>query len=169
MKTKIYIIVFTLSMLGLVSYHMFFKNNMPEQVREGINSVLGNNPDGLPELDWETLYALDYKTMEGPDKLMKLDGKRVRIPGYIVPLTDNYSQLDEFILVPDSQSCIHVPPPPPNLIVAVKLRDVVPVNEVHNPSWVEGIFKIEYSTSQYGGAAYKLDGIKLIKYEFEDD
>ena len=164
MRTKIHVGIAVLTLLGLLIYHLGF-NTAGSKFGGGLFAKKG---DSVPEINWEMLYSLDYKTMEGAAELMALDGKYVKIPGYIVPLSDNYSELDEFILVPDGQSCIHVPPPPPNLIVAVSLREKVPGSEVHNPSWVYGMFKIEYSTHQYGGAAFKLDGMKMEKFEFDD-
>ncbi|MCZ0932597.1 MAG: DUF3299 domain-containing protein [Oligoflexia bacterium] len=126
------------------------------------------NLDNIPILYWKLLHQLDYRTGKGPKSLTDMDGKLVKIPGYVVPLSDNYSVLDDFLLVPDAQSCIHVPPPPPNLIVTVKLREPIPIKKVWNPSWVIGVFKIEKSESQYGGSAYRLDGVKLEKFEYSN-
>ena len=50
----------------------------------------------------------------------ELDGKRVRIGGYVVPLDFEATNVKEFLLVPFVGACIHVPPPPPNQIIYVK-------------------------------------------------
>jgi uncharacterized protein len=43
----------------------------------------------------------------------ELNGARVRIPGFVVPLERGRDGLiDEFFLVPYFGACIHVPPPP---------------------------------------------------------
>lgn len=56
-----------------------------------------------------------------------LDGQYVKLPGYVVPLeSDEGGLLSEFLLVPWFGACIHVPPPPSNQIVFVRL-----------PSWRE--------------------------------
>ena len=49
-----------------------------------------------------------------------LDGKRVHIGGYVVPLDFDATRVKEFLLVPFVGACIHVPPPPANQIVYVK-------------------------------------------------
>lgn len=49
-----------------------------------------------------------------------LDGQRVRLRGYVVPLGVGWGGTDEFLLVPYYGACIHSPPPPPNQIVHVK-------------------------------------------------
>ena len=44
-----------------------------------------------------------------------LDGERVRLGGYVLPLDFNGPQeVTRFLLVPYVGACIHVPPPPPN-------------------------------------------------------
>ena len=86
--------------------------NKEEPLEPEIKRYL-ENPQSIPRLDWQTLYSFDYKAGKGPKELMDMDGKFVKIPGYVVPLSDNYTQLDEFLLVPNAQACIHVPPPPP--------------------------------------------------------
>lgn len=134
--------------------------------QSAIKTEIKKSKDGVPELEWELLHKLDYKTGSAPSELKDLHNKKVRIPGFIVPLNDDYTELDEFLLVPDAMSCIHVPPPPPNLIVHVKLNKKLKSSEVSNPSWVEGILKIETSKSMYGKSGYTMEGIKLEKFEF---
>ena len=51
----------------------------------------------------------------------KMDGARVRLPGYVVPLEEVKGELKEFLLVPYFGACIHSPPPPANQIVHVTL------------------------------------------------
>jgi hypothetical protein len=52
----------------------------------------------------------------------ELNGKRVRIPGYLLPLEVSGTKVTEFLLVPYVGACIHVPPPPPNQIIYVKVE-----------------------------------------------
>lgn len=117
---------------------------------------------------WEVLHQLDYKSGTIPDVLKKIDGKMVKIPGFLVPLSDNYNVLNEFLLVPDPQSCIHVPPPPPNLIVHVHLKEPIPSEEAFNPAWIIGRLKIETTESEYGSASYKMQADKLEKFNYEE-
>ncbi|MCB0347283.1 MAG: DUF3299 domain-containing protein [Bdellovibrionales bacterium] len=92
----------------------------------------------------------------------------MRLPGFIVPLSDNYAALKEFLIVPDPQACVHVPPPPPNLIVYANLVKAIPFDEISNPSWFEGILKIETTKNIYGAASYKMRVDKLERYEFSE-
>jgi len=57
-----------------------------------------------------------------------LNGKTVRIAGYLLPLEIDETKVTEFLLVPWVGACIHTPPPPPNQIVYVKMSK--PLNNV---------------------------------------
>ncbi|MGL4829805.1 MAG: DUF3299 domain-containing protein, partial [Vibrio sp.] len=47
----------------------------------------------------------------------ELNGSRVKIPGFVIPLEGDDQKVTEFLLVPYFGACIHVPPPPPNQII----------------------------------------------------
>lgn len=164
-------VVLILSVIGLIAFGgigYYFENHSPSIDDKEIESLL-KNPKKIPKIEWETLYKLDPDKSDIPAEVKPFNGKLVRIAGFIVPLTDEYMVLDEFLLVPDAQSCIHVPPPPPNLIIHVKLRKPLPIEKVFNPSWLTGILHVEETKSQYGNASYRMDGIKLEKYQYFTD
>ena len=115
---------------------------------------------------WNDLYEFDYKNNVVPDALKKIDGTRVRIAGYVVPLSDDYFVLNEFLLVPNAQACIHVPPPPPNLIVHVELDEPLPVEKVFNPAWIEGIIEIKETTSIHGPSSFRMKNAVLEEYKY---
>jgi hypothetical protein len=75
----------------------------------------------------------------------ELDGKDVRMPGYLLPLEVNQDKVTEFLLVPYVGACIHVPPPPPNQIVHVKVlkKDGYRNNALFDPVWVTGTIHIK--------------------------
>ncbi|MGD9309079.1 MAG: DUF3299 domain-containing protein [Desulfosarcina sp.] len=70
----------------------------------------------------------------------KLNGKNVRIPGYLLPLEISQEKVTEFLLVPYVGACIHVPPPPPNQIVHVKTaaKKGYKMKQLYDPVWVTG-------------------------------
>jgi len=67
-----------------------------------------------------------------------LDGKTVRIPGYVLPIEFKGKQVTEFLLVPWVGACIHTPPPPPNQIVHVKSDKPLDINGAFDAVWVTG-------------------------------
>ena len=134
--------------------------------KPGNEKKSADKPGQGKAITWETLYLLDYKTGKAPDAVKKLHKTKVRIPGFVVPLSDDLSALKEFLLVPNPQACIHVPPPPPNLIIYGVLDKAMPIEKVSNPSWVEGTLTIEKSESEYGAASYKMTVEKMEEYKF---
>ncbi|MGB0423175.1 MAG: DUF4197 family protein, partial [Flavobacteriales bacterium] len=53
----------------------------------------------------------------------EFDGKLVRVPGYLVPLSYDGTGVTAALLVPYVGACIHVPPPPPNQLIYVTIED----------------------------------------------
>ncbi len=95
-----------------------------------------------------------------------LDGARVRLPGYIVPLeTRRDGLVTEFLLVPYFGACIHVPPPPANQIVHVRTAAGVVQEALYQPYWVEGTLKVEQSRSDIAVSGYTLQPERIFLYE----
>jgi len=67
-----------------------------------------------------------------------LDEQFIRMPGYVLPLEYAGSKVTEFLLVPFVGACIHVPPPPPNQIVHVKVKDGFEDTGIFTPVYVTG-------------------------------
>ncbi|MBC7466092.1 MAG: DUF3299 domain-containing protein [Bdellovibrio sp.] len=115
------------------------------------------------EVDWRLLGQMDYMSNKATTELQELNGKQIKIPGFMVPLEDNDRKVTEFLLVPSPQACIHVPPPPPNQMVYVKMKKGVNA-AVGAPIWVYGEFKISTKRSQYGEVSFELAGDEVEAY-----
>ena len=83
-----------------------------------------------------------------------LDGKPIRMPGYLLPLNFSPDGQNDFLLVPYLGACIHVPPPPPNQIVFVQTAEPFVVRELYTPVWVTGQMSTKSSTK----ALFFVDG-----------
>ena len=133
----------------------------------------GKEPPPIPsaknkpiEVNWGELVKLDMKTGKETSRLKKLKGKRIKIPGYVVPLNDDFKTLEEFLFVPNAQACIHAPAPPPNLVIRSKVQKKIPLKKVHNPSWLFGTLEIITTQSFFGKSGYRISDAVLEKYEF---
>lgn len=87
-----------------------------------------------------------------------LDGRLVRMPGYLLPLEFSGKDVSEFLLVPWVGACIHTPPPPPNQIVHVKADKPVGNVSMFMPIWVTG----RMSTKATKTNLYLVDGASDI-------
>ena len=96
-----------------------------------------------------------------------LDGAEVKIPGFIVPLDIGKDGLvTEFFLVPYFGACIHVPPPPPNQIVYVRMAKGIALDSIYEAYWITGRMKVVSKTTRLGASAYQLaaSSVEIYKY-----
>ncbi len=129
----------------------------------GIYVLSGAGKGAGVEVDWRLLGQMDYMSKKATSELQMLDGKLVKIPGFMVPLEDNEQKVTEFLLVPSPQACIHVPPPPPNQMVYVIMKEGVEA-AVGAPIWVYGELKISTKRSKYGEVSFELSGKQVEPY-----
>ncbi len=133
-------------------------------VGAGVYLLKGIGHGAGVEIDWRLLNQMDYVTNNAPSEIKQLEGQMVKIPGFMVPLEDNQSKITEFLLVPTPQACIHVPPPPPNQMVYVKMKKGVEARP-GAPIWVYGTFKVTTTKSQYGEVSFEMQGEVVEDYQ----
>ena len=96
-----------------------------------------------------------------------LNGEKIRIPGYVVPLDFSAkSEHTEFLLVPYFGACLHTPPPPPNQIVFVTASPAVKIENIYEPIWLEGTMRTGQFNSELGNSAYEVSLSKAETYEY---
>ena len=103
-----------------------------------------------------------------PAVVASLDGKRVQLGGYVVPLDFEATRVKEFLLVPFVGACIHVPPPPPNQIVYVKSEGGIDVKGTFDPVWVTGTLTVTPAFTGLAEAGYSLDAEKVEPRPLKD-
>ncbi len=134
-------------------------------------------PDKLmAEFGAESLSGDDPRAQELMDKLQalwkespvvpELDGKRIRLPGFMVPLEMNAETIREFLLVPYYGACIHVPPPPANQTVHVVTAEGKEYRgQLFDTVWVTGTVKVEHLSSELAEAGYRMRDARVEAYE----
>ena len=93
-----------------------------------------------------------------------LNGKLVKIPGYVVPLEGDGKAVSEFLLVPYFGACIHVPPPPANQIVLVRTK-AAKIRETFDIVWVTGRVRTERFSNKLADAGYTLEATQVEPYQ----
>lgn len=116
------------------------------------------------EIDWRLLGELDYVTGYASEDLKAFDNQKIKMPGFMVPLEDNLRKVTEFLLVPNAQACIHMPPPPPNQMVHVQMKSGG-VPTAYGPIWVYGNLKIITTKSVYGDSSFEITADGIEPYE----
>jgi uncharacterized protein len=116
-------------------------------------------PPGQPDGRWMS-GPLPQSDAPAP-VVAALDGKRVRIGGYVVSLDFDATKVKEFLLVPFVGACIHVPPPPANQIVYVKSAEGFEVTGQFEPVWVTGTLKVTGAFTGLAEAGYSLEADRV--------
>jgi len=148
----------------------------------------------FPELQWDDLMPADWDPMaafrgmniaelqdndpraqEALDTMRKawndapvnskLAGKKVRIPGFAIPVEQSDKGVDELLLVPYFGACIHTPPPPANQIIHVKLSEPQPAVGAMQAYWIWGEISAQKFSSELGDAAYLIKATGIQPYE----
>ncbi len=90
-----------------------------------------------------------------------LDGERVLLGGYVVPLDFQATKVKEFLLVPFVGACIHVPPPPANQIVYVTTDQGFEVKGNFDPVYVTGKMSVSATFTGLAEAGYTIAAEKV--------
>ena len=96
------------------------------------------------EVDWKVLQGLTIEEKKGKPapkltkELKTAMSKKISIKGFMIPLDYNSKKVDEFLLVPFIPACMHVPPPPANQVVLVKMSKGKKADSSYFPIKVSG-------------------------------
>ena len=115
------------------------------------------------EVEIEQMSAEEISLLEAESQMIfdeapavdSLDGRQVRMPGYLLPLEFNEEQVSEFLLVPYLGACIHTPPPPANQIVYGRYEPGYAVDDLYTPVWISGRLRVERESSELGETGFQ--------------
>lgn len=130
----------------------------------------------LGDLDLEDLSDDDPRAREAMEKLTALwdqapvrddlDGRDVRLPGFIVPVEADENETTGFLLVPYYGACVHVPPPPANQTVYVITETGKGARpELFDVIWVSGTMSVKRIDNDIAEAGYTLYAHAIEPYE----
>jgi len=113
----------------------------------------------------ESMETLKYQQPPGAYVKPELDGKLVRIPGYITPLSFTGAKLKEFLLVPYHGACIHRPPPPGNQIVFIKKAVGIVEERLYQPVWITGTLRSNSIGTALADVGYSIEDAIAEPYD----
>ena len=94
-----------------------------------------------------------------------INGKKIKLGGFIAPLDvdDSSGMLKNFLLVPYFGACIHVPPPPPIMIVQVEPEagESIHMDDSFFPVWVYGIIRTDTVSTELAEASYQMRNARV--------
>jgi len=145
---------------------------------ERIKINIGNNADiiGIPDIsefngskEKLDIFLDDMKFLkemqgEGEFINMNLNNKKIKIAGYIAPITFDGDNVTEFLLVPYRGACIHVPPPPPNQIIYVKSANGLKADDIWSPKWIIGTLSASPVSTFVADVGYSMQEASVSPY-----
>ena len=129
---------------------------------QGVTNMAALN-DGDPKA--AALMAQLREAWDNAPTEPQLDGTRVKLPGYLVPLEEVAAGHTEFLLVPYFGACIHTPPPPANQIVLVVPAKPAGGFRSMDTVWVSGTLKTTRNNSPMGTSGYRLESALVERYK----
>jgi hypothetical protein len=116
------------------------------------------------EIGWNDLRASDSPAAQaaadaGDTLSWNLDGKTIRLAGYVLPSDREGDLVYQFLLIPWTGLCSHMPPPPPNQAVLITLKKPYRLSETYQTVSVTGVLKPDLEKTQL----FMLDGMSVIE------
>ena len=136
----------------------------PEQIMAKYQAEIKATAEGSPEE--RVLYKKVMSEFNSAGANKSLDGRKVRIPGFVAPLDTNGDVVGDFLLVPYYGSCIHSPPPPAHQTVMVEPAKgkSVTLNDIYRPVWVVGEIEVDEIETDLATAGYQIKNARVIPY-----
>ncbi|MET2826774.1 DUF3299 domain-containing protein [Mesorhizobium shangrilense] len=90
---------------------------------------------------------------------VNLQDRTIQLAGYALPVDRDGDLVYQFLLVPWTGACSHMPTPPPNQIVLVTPAQPYRMSQAYQPVSVTGALKPDMEKSQL----FILDGVSIIQ------
>jgi len=138
--------------------------NPEEAIGKYINQ-LAELQDNDPEA--AVIYEKIQAELDNAPVNMSLDGKTIKMPGFVAPLENDNGMIKEFLLVPYYGACIHSPPPPINQTVMIKAKKGQGVKSEDSflPVWITGELKAVEERTNIGAAGYRIENAIIEPYD----
>lgn len=131
--------------------------NPPDYIGQIVDGSAEDNMDTLNNLAEGNEQVQRFQSALKSTRIVEdFIGKKVRIPGFIVPLEGEDQKITEFFIVPFFGACLHMPPPPPNQIIHVEFKDGVELVNLYDPFWFEGTLSAKMISNDLGASAYAM-------------
>jgi hypothetical protein len=136
------------------------------------DSIIARYKDQLETLDDSDpkameLYGTIQAELDNAPVNDAINGKKIKLPGFIAPLENTEDKVTVFLLVPYFGACIHVPPPPVNQTVMVSTGEGqgIAASDSGLPFWVKGVISTEGESTGIGSAGYRIDQAQIEQFK----
>ncbi len=104
----------------------------------------------------KALYAQMQMALKNGGNNKAMDGKKVKLSGYLVPIDTDGEMISSFLFFPNQAACIHVPASPANQTIYVKAKkdEGVLMEDVYENIIVYGTIKLQHTEIANATSSY---------------
>lgn len=122
---------------------------------------------------YEVLQAFpedaDARLTAETSTVAELDGQRMAISGFMVPLDAMRDTTHHFLLVAYQGACIHTPAPPPNQVISIYAEDGAKLYHNWQPVTATGMMSVANDTTDLAEAGYVMTLERLAPFRDRKD
>ena len=127
------------------------------------NGEIHVSPDLLGLIDHEGAPLINQQPPSSGVR-HEWSGRNVRLPGFIVPIEHQGTDVVTFILVPYVGACVHIPPPPSNQLVLVTAKEPYESSGLFEPVEVTGLLGIATISTALAEVGYTMSADRVQSY-----
>lgn len=137
----------------------------PEQIMDKYADQLAQLEDGDPAS--MALFSEIQEALNNAPMNDTMNGKHIKLPGFIAPLDTEGDTITEFLFVPYFGACIHTPPPPINQTIHVTTNEQngIKPDDAFLPFWLTGTLTTSKLKTDIGEAGYQVKDAAMSEYE----
>ena len=142
-------IVFFAGIFGVIIAVVYWGSGVKSSEHSKIEGYKNLNISTLADFEYEVPTDRDivenesYRNSQIPEKIMKLDGQKVAITGFMMPVRiDKDGKVEEFALNGNYDMCFYGAPSSLNQWVHVKMNAGAKAKFSHNPTTVSGVLEV---------------------------
>gem|GEM_PF-5050583 len=157
-----------------ISHAITLNSETQGSYTDNYGPLIPEEPDenGYYQIEWDSLMPANFDGSpaipgdQPRDLVEELIGKKVSIPGFVVPLDFDGERVHSLLFVPYVGACIHVPPPPVNQLIYAEVPGGYRMGDQWEPIQLSGTLGGEYTETEIGSAGYTMviDKIEPFTY-----
>jgi hypothetical protein len=99
-----------------------------------------------------------------------LEGQRIELAGFMVPIEVKGQSVSQFLLVPEAGQCIHVPPPPLNQTLLVDATNApTELRDLYEPVIVSGRLSVVTQRFEIAESGYTLVDVTVTTLDLGEE
>jgi hypothetical protein len=135
--------------------------------RKGMPTILdfGGSQIALDAYVDNMEFMRQMQPQDGDTLAIRLNGREIKIAGYVTPLSFDGDKVVDFLFVPYLGACIHVPPPAVNQIVYVENATGLTASNIYEPLWLTGKLTTTSVSTLVANVGYSISGAQVEPYK----